>query len=90
MRPTADGLVGKKAAHRVHVRRGALDQIAGLRLVVVGERQPLDVVEQVVAQPPRDAFRRLCGASRPLRKVNVPSNAARPIKASAISGSSSK
>jgi hypothetical protein len=60
--PTVDGLIGKEAAHGVHVRSRALDQFAGRCVIVIGERQPLDVIEQVIAQPPRDAFRRL---SRP-------------------------
>ena len=50
------GLVGEEAADRVHIRRGALDQLAGLRLVVIAERQPLDVIVQVIAQALRDAF----------------------------------
>ena len=51
------GLVGQKAADRVDVRRAALNQLAGGRLVVVGEGQALDVVVQVVAQPVDGAFR---------------------------------
>ena len=53
---TFDGLAGEEAAQRVHVRRRALEQFAGLCLVVIGERQALDVVQQVVAQPLGDAF----------------------------------
>ncbi len=43
--PHADGLISEEAAQRVHVRGGALDQLAGLSVVVVGKGQSLDVVE---------------------------------------------
>ena len=53
-----DGLLGEEAADGVHVRRGALDQFTRLRLVVIGEAEPLDLVLQVVAQAQHDAFGR--------------------------------
>ena len=57
----ADRLVGVEAAQRVHIRGAALDQLAGLRLVVIAEGQPLDVVVQIVAQPARDPLGGLRG-----------------------------
>ena len=78
----ADGLVGEEAAQRVHIRGAALDQLAGRRVVVIGEGQPLDVIEEVVAQPAGDPFGGLRG-QLPLRKVKRPSTSANSTKPSA-------
>ena len=53
-----DGLFGKEAAHGVDIRRGALDQLAGLVVVMIGEAEPLDMVVQIVAHAPGDALGR--------------------------------
>ena len=53
-----DGLFGKEAAQRVDIRCGALDQLAGLVVVMVGEAEALDLVVQIVAHTPGDALRR--------------------------------
>jgi len=52
----ADSLVGEEAADGVDIRGRALDQLAGLGLVVIGETQPLDVIVEVIAHPAGDAF----------------------------------
>ena len=54
--PRFDGLVGEEAADRVHVGGGALDQFTCLCLIVIGEAEPLDVVVEILAQPPGNAF----------------------------------
>ena len=46
----------EEVTHRLHVRRGARHQIAGLRPVVIGEAQPLQFVVQQVAQPVGEAL----------------------------------
>ena len=48
--PGIHGLIGKEAADRIDIRRGALNQLARLRLIVIAERQALDVIEQIIAQ----------------------------------------
>ena len=58
----ADRLFTEEAPQRVHVRCRALDQVAGWRLVMVGERQALHVIVEVVAQTADDALR---GLGRP-------------------------
>ena len=54
--PGSDGLVGEEAAHGVHIGGSALHQVAGGSMAVVSHAQALDVVEEVVAHPPGDAF----------------------------------
>jgi hypothetical protein len=56
-----DGLVGEQAAHRLNIGGGALDQLAGRGVVMVGEGEALDVVEKLVAQAQDDPLR---GAGR--------------------------
>lgn len=46
----------KKALNCRHVRRNALNQVARLRFAVEAERQPLKVIEKLVAKLPGDAF----------------------------------
>ena len=57
----ANGLVGEEAAHGIHIRGGALDQLTGLHFGVVGEGKMLDMVEQVIAQAAGNAFGGLRG-----------------------------
>ena len=52
-------MIRKKAADRIDIGRGALDQLAGLRFVVIAERETLNVIVEVIAQTLYDAFRRL-------------------------------
>ena len=52
-----DGLVGIEAAHRVNVGRRALDQFTRLLLIVIAKRQMLQMVEHIVLDAQRDAFR---------------------------------
>ncbi len=56
----ADGLLGKELAQRVDVGGDALDQVAGGSAAVIREAQALNVIEQEVAQPSRDALRGVC------------------------------
>ena len=57
--PYADGLIGIESAQGIDVRGGALDQSTCLRLIVIGKRQTLEVIKQIIAQSQHDPFRRL-------------------------------
>ena len=65
-----DGLLAEEAPQRIHIRGTALDQVTGRRGVVIGETQPLDMIEQEVAQAAGDAFGRISSqATREIRET---------------------
>ena len=53
----ADGLVIEESAHRIHVGGDAFDQVTGWGAAVIGEAQPLDMVEKKIPQAAGDVFR---------------------------------
>ncbi len=53
-----EGLIREESADGIHIRGSALNQLPGPSLRVIGEREPLEVVEQILPQALGDAFRR--------------------------------